>query len=646
VSEALDPLSEAFEAFTGAISGVLGIDRLEAERLTVKPPREEYGDLGFPLMRYTRRLGLDPGEVLGGVRARLEGSGVHWASVELFGGFLNLRLDAPRAAERLFRLMEAGWRPRPPRTPRPLRVVVEHTSANPIHPLHMGHARNSALGDSLSRLLKARGHSVNRRFYINDAGLQAAYAVLGFKILGIDPIEAAGKAGVKPDELVGWVYATTATLVDAEKARRGGAGGEELEELASSLARLREREPLPGLFDKLFNAVREMRDPEGEVSRVVREVEFRVEPTASLARRVAEAALEGIRKTLSRFGVDFDAWDWETDLLWEGRVARILEEARRSRYYTSHKGAEALDIPRIIKELVLPDPEARASIRLPRGFDVPPLILTRSDGTTLYTTRDIAYTLYKFEATGADRVINVVGAEQRLPQLQLRLALLGLGYRREALNLLHYDYEMVNLPGRRMRSRRGILVTLDEVLDEAKARAVEEVRARNPGASREWVDDVAEKVAVGAVKFALLRTSAPRPVTLDLDKVLDFKENSGPYLQYTYARAVGILSKHGPIDYRAADPTECGDPRRRGLLIEALRTPLVMAKAADDLAPEDLATHLLGLADRFNSWYQVESVIHDPDRGSRECKAALVELVKKSLEEGLGALGIPLTPRM
>ena len=646
VEQRLDPLSEAFEAFTSSLAGILGIGRLEAERLTVKPPREEYGDLGFPLMRYARRLGLDPGEVAARVSRKLEAAGVSWARVEAVGGFLNLRLDAPAAAERVFRLLEGGWAPRPPGTPEPRVVVVEHTSANPIHPLHMGHARNSALGDALARLLEARGHRVNRRFYVNDAGLQAAYVVLGFKLLGLDPREAAGRAGLKPDELVGWVYAATHTLIDAEKVRRSGAPPGELEELAASLARLREREPLPGLFDRLLEAISSMEDPEGEVAGVLRDVEFRREPTASLARRVAEAALEGIRETLARFGVSFDAWDWETDLLWSGRVARILEEARRSRYYTRHKGAEALDIPRIVRELVLPDPEARRRIRLPRGFEVPPLILVRSDGTTLYTTRDIAYTLYKYEAAGADEVINVVGAEQRLPQLQLRLALLGLGYRREALNLTHYDYEMVNLPGRRMRSRRGILVTLDEVLDEAKARAVEEVRARNPGAPREWVEEVAEKIAVGAVRFALVRTSAPRPITFDFDKVLDLRENSGPYLQYTYARTVGILAKHGPIDYRAADPGECGEPQRRGLLVESLRTGLVAAKAADDLAPEDLATHLLGLADRFNSWYQMESVIHDPSEASRECKAALVELVKRALEVGLGLLGIPLTPRM
>jgi arginyl-tRNA synthetase len=640
-----DPLTEAYQVFTAEIARILGLGRVEVERLTVKPPREEYGDLGFPLLRFAKRLGLDAEDVAGRVAEALEASGVTWASVELRGGFLNMRLEAAALAGRLFRLMEGGWRPAPLRVEEPLTIVVEHTSANPIHPLHMGHARNSALGDTLARLLRARGHRVNTRFYVNDAGLQAAYAVLGFKLLGLDPISAARESGLKPDELVGWVYAATHTLVEAEEARRARDEGG-LEELAAALARLREREPLPGLFDRLLEAVSSLEEPGEAASQVVREVEFRVEPTASLARRVAEAALEGIRATLERYGVGFDAWDWETDLLWSGAVARILEEARRSRYYTRFKGAEALDIPRIVRELVEPDPEARRAIKLPRGFKVPPLILTRSDGTTLYTTRDMAYSLYKFRVTGADRVVNVIGGEQRLPQLQLRLALLGLGYRREAISMIHYDYEMVRLPGRRMRSRRGELVTLDEVLDEAKARAVEEVRARNPDAPKEWVEEVAEKVAVGAVRFALVQASAPRPVTFDFDRVLNFRENSGPYLQYTYARTVGILEKHGPIDYRTAEPAECRAPRRRRLLIEALRFPITAAKAADDMAPEDLASYLLRLADEFNSWYPTESVVHDPRAASRECKAALVKLVSLVLEEGLRLLGIPLTPRM
>ncbi|MEB3850972.1 MAG: arginine--tRNA ligase, partial [Desulfurococcales archaeon] len=350
----LDPLTEAFIAFTSTLSRLIGSPREEVARLTVRPPREEYGDFGFPLMRFARRLGVDAGEALDRVSRGLRGAGVTWVSVELVGGYVNARLDAAGAASRLLGLLEAGWSPRPPRVEAPARVVVEHTSANPIHPLHTGHARNSALGDTLSRLLSARGHLVNRRFYINDAGLQAAYAVLGFHLLGIDPLEAAERAGVKPDELVGWVYAATNTLVEAEEARRSGAPREKLEELAAALARLREREPLPGLFDRLLEGVSRLPSPGEAASEVVRAVEAGRQPLAGLARRVASAALEGMRVTLSRFGVEFDAWDWETDLLWSGRVARVLEEARRSRYYTRYKDAEALDIPRIVRELVEP----------------------------------------------------------------------------------------------------------------------------------------------------------------------------------------------------------------------------------------------------------------------------------------------------
>ncbi|MEB3846382.1 MAG: arginine--tRNA ligase, partial [Desulfurococcales archaeon] len=344
--------------------------------------------------------------------------------------------------------------------------------------------------------------------------------------------------------------------------------------------------------------------------------------------------------------VEFDAWDWESDLVWSSRVGRLIELARKSRYYTVWKGAEAIDIPRIIREVLSRDPEARARIRIPKGFEIPPLILVRSDGTTLYTTRDMAYTLYKFEQFNADEVVNVIGADQRLAQLQLRLALLGLGFRREALNTIHYDYEIVRLPGMRMSSRRGRIVTLDSILEHLRARAVVEVEKRNPGADKDWVEAVAEKIAVGAVRFTLVRTNAKRPVVFDVKRAVDLEENTGPYLQYTYARAHGILEKHGPIDYEAVDAQGCREEKRRSLMLSALRFPLTAAKAADDMAPEDLASYLLRLADEFNSWYQADPVIREPDKGLRECKALLVRTVMDSLGHGLRLLGVPVLERM
>ena len=640
----LDPLTRLMDVLTAALSDYLGLPRGEVERQITRPPRREYGDLSFPLLRYQRENWDAAAET---VRGRLWEEGIRFADVEVYNGFLNVRLEGEPLAEEVFRLQAAGWAPKPSPAPEPRVVVVEHTSANPIHPLHMGHARNAALGDSLARLLRARGHRVNVRFYVDDVGRQSAVAALGFKLAGVTPGELAERMGVKKDWAVGWVYSVTHTAIDAVKLR-GAESSEEkakLDEALAALARLKERGPRD-VFEAILEGVGKLEDPEEAVAEIMRRYEAGLEPERSLVRGIAEAVLEGFRETLSRFGVSFDDWDWESWLVWSGRVARVIEEARRSRYHIIYKGAEALDIPRIIRELVEPDPEARRRIQLPRGFEIPPLILVRSDGTTLYTTRDIAYSIYKFEATGADEVINVVGADQRLPQLQVRLALLGLGYRREALNMMHYDYEIVRLPGRRMRSRRGEYVALDEVLEEAKARAWREVEERNPGAPREFLERVSEAVAVGAVRFALVRPGRAKPITLQLEKVLDFKENSGPYLQYTHARANSILEKHGPIDYLKARPAALAEGERRELLVEALRFPLVAAKAADDLAPEDLASYLLRLADQFNSWYQKDSVIHEPDEGARHAKAALVRLVRDTIAEGLRLLGVEPLEKM
>jgi arginyl-tRNA synthetase len=263
----------------------------------------------------------------------------------------------------------------------------------------------------------------------------------------------------------------------------------------------------------------------------------------------------------------------------------------------------------------------------------------------LYTTRDLAYSVYKFSQTQADRVINVIGADQRLPQLQLRVALLGLGHRKEALNMIHYDYEIVRLTTGSMHGRRGEYVTLDSLLSDLTARATKEVAERNSSMSKDEVESIAMGIGVGAIRFFMVQMSASKPLTFNVEKALSLKGNSGPYLQYTYVRAANILEKHGPIDVDLAEPAKCTAERRR-LLVKALKTPLVVAKAADDLAPEDLVTHLVELADLFNAWYEQDSVVREPDIGARELKAVIVKLVQDAMGLGMEALGIPTLRRM
>ncbi len=641
----IDPLTLVAIEASKYFSEVFGISVEEAFRLVQPPPREEYGDLSFPLLRFLKRSPANQQAVVEAFRGRVWERGVRFIELEVVGGFLNIRFEETALAKYVYGLMMNGWSPKPVKVDRPRRVVVEHTSANPVHPLHMGHARNTSLGDTISRLLAARGHIVNRRFYIDDVGRQTAVAALGFRLSGYSPEDLAREWGEKPDHVVGWVYAVTHTALDIVALKKEGQATGEVDQLLSVLARLGDKGPRH-VYDSIIRGVGGLEDPEAEVARIIVRYENGMEPERSLVRSVAMLALKGFKETLARLGVEFDAWDWESDLVWSGLVARIIEEAKRSPYHIIYKETSAIDVPRILKELVLPNPEYRRKFKLPKGFEIPPLILVRSDGTTLYTTRDIAYSIYKFREANADSVVNVIGADQRLPQLQIRLALLGLGYVKEALNMIHYDYEIVRLPGRSMSGRRGEYISLDEVLEEAKARAIREVKARNPGAPEGWVEETAEKIAVGAVRFSLVQTSAQKPVVFNMDRVLDFKENSAPYLQYTHARAHNILEKLGGIDYHNIDYTAAMERDRRRLLITCLRYPYVSSKAADDMAPEDLATYLLRLADQFNSWYQKDSVIHDPNPGARNFKGMLVRLVKDVLTDGLTLLGVEPLKRM
>ncbi len=647
----LDPYTRMVEIIVSAISGKVGEDKLRILYLLSIPPREELGDLSFPAIRYEKKGVVKVQELVDFLDQTLKKEGISYVDIETAGAYINFRIKASKIIQDVIEFMKDRNTLPLPKIDLPERIVVEHTSANPIHPLHMGHTRNTALGDTLSRLLRARGHLVNTRFYVDDVGKQVAIAAYGVKVLGIDPLETARQLGIKPDELVGWIYASTHTIVDVITLRKEYEETksqevlDKIDELMGVLKDLEGKDP-GGFFEKLLESLSRVEDPEAEISNIMIRYEKGLEPEKTLVRRVAETALVGIKETLRRIGVDFDDWDWESDLVWTGRVEEIISKAKQSKYFTIYKEAEAIDIPRFVKEVVAKDPVLRKQFRLPKGFEIPPLILRRSDGTTLYTTRDMAYTVYKFEAWNADKVYNVIGADQRLAQLQLRLALAAIGYMREAVNLIHYDYELVTFPGRKFSSRRGRIITLDKVLDELKATAWLEVKKRNPDKPEEWIEETAEKIAIGALRFRLVQTSAPKVIVFDVEKVLDLTENSGPYLQYTYARAASILRKHGEIMYERVSPEACENKERRRLLIESLRYPLTAAKAADDLAPEILAVYLLRLADMFNSWYQKDTVIREKDSGSRECKAVLVNLVKLVLGSGMQLLGVPVLERM
>ncbi len=623
------------------------IDPQEVEYSVAETPSQKLGDYGAPVIRFLKRVEADPEKLLEEIRENLQAK-PHIAEATTTRGYLNIRLHALELAKNVFTaLRHEGDNFGIVKTSKPLRIVVEHTSANPVHPLHMGTARNMCLGDTLARLLRARGHQVQTRFYINDMGRQVAVLAYGVIRANLTP-----PPNVKPDHWIGLVYAITHTLIDLEKAKREleklrkeGRDEEyreklrEVDKLVAVLAELREKDPQ--LFDKLVEAVKGDPDPDKTIEKIMLDYEYKRDPElAARIRSIVETCLKGFRETMKRMGVHIDVWDWESDLAWSGMVAKILEQAKKTPYYTIHKGVAALDLSKLQE-----NPEIRKRLGIPEGLEIPPLILQRSSGTTLYTTRDIAYAIKKFRDYNADLVVNVIGADQKLEQLQVRLALLALGYEKEAYNMIHYAYEMVSLPGESMSGRRGRYITLDEVLDQAIARARREVEARaQPGIDPA---QVAEKVGVAAVRYTLVSVSAQKPITFKLEEALDFERNSAPYIMYTYARAHNILARTGPpdwdnIDYTAADE----NPLRRKLLLQVALYPYTFAKAADEMKPEILVAYINKLADTFNRWYPTDHVAGEPDPAKKNYKIALVKAVETVLANTLRILGIEPLERM
>ena len=529
------------------------------------------------------------------------------------------------------------------KTSNPLKIIVEHTSANPLHPITIATARNPAVGDTLARLLKSRGHAVSRHFYVDDVGRQMSVIAYGYEKLGRP------KPDEKPDEFIGKIYTITSCFVEInrlkkelERAKTVNAEGEvvtftrQLDDWVAVAAELKEKHPQ--LFEELLTKIGEDENPETSINLLNRAYEAGEKKAKLLVRTVSEMCLEGFKETLNRLDVSLDSWDWEGDLSWSGRVEEVLKKLKASRFTHSEAGVLEFDAEGVVSDLNLWE-----HLGLKLGHVVPSLTLVRADGTTLYTTRDVAYTLWKFEK--ADKVINVIGTDQTLAQLQLRIALHALGYGKYADNLVHFAYNLVAFPGFKMSSRRGRYITLDSVLDEAVKRAYEEVSKRSPELSGNEKQEIAQFVGIGAVRYALIEVDVSKPVTFVWDRVLNFEKNSSPYIQYTHARASSILKKAGK---RAGEPAFelLNEKLEQEIILAVASFPDTFIEAAEYLKPNLIADYANSLADKFNTFYNAFPVIRAEPQGLRNARLALTDAVRIVLRNALNFIGILAPERM
>ncbi|MEM4036130.1 MAG: arginine--tRNA ligase [Fervidicoccaceae archaeon] len=639
MGEAREPKRDPFGYVVGElgtrVAKVLGVEPEKVEALIVEPPRHVGADLCVPLMRLTRDSDL-------AAAASSEVSSLPFVErAETQRGYLNVWIKGEALSEMLFGALDAlGDSYGIPRIEKKLKIVVEHTSANPVHPLHIGHARNACIGDSLARLLEFVGHDVERRFYVNDVGRQTALLVYGLMKLG-GPSEWRELMGdTKSDHWFGLVYALTNLLVELRALRKRLEEAETDEEkreviarqdaLISRIARVAEKSA--ELFSALSSAISKDEDPEEEISKIMRSYEAGEEPYKSIVREAITLVLRGFEETLGRLEIKFDKWDFESEVVWEGLVDEVSREASRSRLLTVYKDALALDLTPLASTR-----ELRERLRIPAGLEVPPLILRRRDGTTLYTTRDIAYTLKKFGESGADVVINVIAKEQTLPQAQLRLALYALGYASYAERLIHYSHELVSVPGLKMSARLGEYISVDEVLDMLEAR----LRSEYSGRGREVDGEAARALAAASLRYYLVSVDADKPLELRLSDVLDPDKNTAPYLMYSYARACGILRKAEKEPVEAIEHFWASEfELRRELVKRCSQFPYVVRKASHDLKPSMIAEYVGELARVFNKWYDEDPVLSDPLESRKRYKIALVRAVRIVLSNSMRILGI------
>jgi arginyl-tRNA synthetase len=453
----------------------------------------------------------------------------------------------------------------------------------------------------------------------------------------------------KPDLFVGKIYTVTSCLVEINRLKRArelaiavnsaedlAKVNKEIDEWMSIAAELKQKYPV--LFEALTAKISEDENPEEEINELNRGYEDGEPRARQLIREVSELCLEGFRETMKRVGVTYDSWDWESDFVWSMQVSEVLQKLKTSPFVYSEKGVLEFDAAKVTEVFDL-----KGKLALSENNEVPPLTLVRADGTTLYTTRDVAYTLWKFKH--AQKVINVIGVEQSLSQLQLKLALYALGYSEHADNLVHFAYSLVTLPGYKMSSRRGHYITFDQVLDEAVERAYEEVSKRSPELSEQEKRKIANFVGLGAVRYALVDVDSSKPVIFTWERVLNFETNSAPYVQYTHARACSILRKAAREPEKPAYEL-LSEKLERELVLNLAGFPDTFIEATEYLKPNLIADYANALADKFNTFYNALPVIKADSQRLVDARLTLTQAIEIVMHNALTLIGVVAPEKM
>ena len=480
-------------------------------------------------------------------------------------------------------------------------MMVEYSSPNTNKPLHLGHVRNNLLGYSIAKIQEANGWKVVKTNIVNDRGIHICKSMLAWLKFGNG--ETPETSGKKGDHLIGDYYVRFDKEYKAQVAELMAAGKDEETAKREAPLMLEAQEMLRKW---------EANDPE----------------VRALWAKMNEWVYAGFDETYRRMGVSFDKIYYESNTYLEGK-SEVEKGLASGAFYRREDGSVWADLTK-------------------DGLDEK--LLLRSDGTSVYMTQDIGTAKLRFQDYPIDKMVYVVGNEQEyhFKVLSILLDRLGFPFGKE---LVHFSYGMVELPNGKMKSREGTVVDADELMDKmiADAREISKDKVNTlQGITEAEADEIARKVGLGALKYFILKVDPRKNMLFNPAESIDFNGNTGPFIQYTYARIRSVLRKAETYDFRNIDMSKSRNLEEKELaLIQRLcEYPTAVRTAGEEFSPAILCNYAYALACDFNSFYHDLSILNEPDEQKKTLRLLLSANVAKILNSAFGLLGIEMPERM
>jgi arginyl-tRNA synthetase len=552
----------------------------------------------FPLLKLS---GKNPEATASEIGEYLKQTEPMIADYNVIKGFLNLTLSANYWVETLNSIHASNHYGIKEELPDAPLAMIEYSSPNTNKPLHLGHIRNNLLGYSLAEILKANGFKVIKTNIVNDRGIHICKSMLAWKKWGNGATPKSTQK--KGDHLVGDFY----VLFDKEykkelaAAQEKGATKEEAE--AGSLLMKEAREMLRNW---------EAGDPE----------------TVSLWKTMNGWVYEGFDDTYEALGVDFDKIYYESETYLVGKE-KVLEGLENGLFYRQEDGSVWADLTK-------------------DGLDNK--LLLRADGTSVYMTQDIGTAKVRFDDYPINKMIYVVGNEQNYHFQVLSLLLDKLGFE-FGKGLVHFSYGMVELPEGKMKSREGTVVDADDLIEEMihTARETSKELGKLDGYSEEEAQQVAETVGLGALKYFILKVDPRKNMTFNPKESIDFNGNTGPFIQYTYARIRSVLRKAKAMEIELPQKINVSliiNEKEENLIQLLADFENIVKEAADTYSPAVIANYIYELVKEYNQFYHDFSILKEENKERRDFRLILSETIGKVIKTGFALLGINVPDRM